>query len=77
MLTGTELFASFDVKGEWQRKGGLAKNLTEPAYVDEANPLTLAEITQQVYLDLPPFHKDIEDRWSRANSRWKKGTLEP
>jgi hypothetical protein len=52
IFTGTELFARWHVEDAWKEKGGKAKALVEPAYVDLTNLGTFAELTQQVYLDL-------------------------
>jgi hypothetical protein len=58
VLTGTELFSDWHVDAAWKAKGGRAKALVEPAYVDTSNILTFSELTQQLYLDLPPFSSD-------------------
>lgn len=58
VLTGTELFSDWYVDAAWKEKGGTAKALVEPAYVDTSNILTFSELTQQLYLDLPPFSSD-------------------
>jgi len=60
IFTGTELFARWHVEDAWKEKGGKAKALVEPAYIDLSNLGTFAELTQQVYLDLPPFFDDFE-----------------
>jgi hypothetical protein len=54
------LFARWHVQDAWKEKGGKAKGLVEPAYIDLSNLGTFAELTQQVYLDLPPFSADFE-----------------
>ena len=60
IFTGTELFARWHVQDAWKEKGGKAKALVEPAYIDLSNLGTFAELTQHVYLDLPPFSADFE-----------------
>jgi hypothetical protein len=60
IFTGIELFARWRVEDAWKEKGGKAKALVEPAYVDLSNLGTFAELTQQVYLDLLPFSGDFE-----------------
>ena len=52
VLTGTELFAVSGVERAWKKLGGLRQQLAEPGYVRLDNLLTLANLTQQVYLDL-------------------------
>jgi hypothetical protein len=58
VLTDTELFSAWHVDAAWKEKGGRAKALVEPAYVNTSNILTFSELTQQLYLDLPPFSSD-------------------
>jgi hypothetical protein len=60
MFTGTELFARWHIEDAWKEKGSKAKALVEPAYVDLSHLGTFSELTQQVYLDLPPFSADFE-----------------
>jgi hypothetical protein len=64
VLTGTELFASFRLSSAW-KENSKASKLIEPSYLDLANPFTLAELTQQIYLNLPPFHADLEKKGGR------------
>jgi hypothetical protein len=59
VLTGTELLANRYIEQAWKDKGGKAKALVEPAYVDTSDIYTFAELTQQLYLDLPPFSSDL------------------
>jgi hypothetical protein len=70
IFTGTELFARWHVKDAWKEKGGKAKALVEPAYVDLTNLGSFAELTQRVYLDLPPFSEDLEKY--RARRLWTR-----
>jgi hypothetical protein len=58
VLTGTELFSSFRLSSVWENNSR-AKEFIGPSYVDLANPFKLAEITQQLYLGLQPFHADV------------------
>jgi hypothetical protein len=71
IFTGTELFARWHVEEAWKEKGGKAKALVEPAYIDLSNLGTFAELTQQVYLDLPTFSADFE------RYRARRGRKEP
>ena len=54
VLTGTELFAQFNVQTAWQESEGQRKNL---ASVEMSRPWTLADLTQQAYLGLPPTYQ--------------------
>jgi hypothetical protein len=53
VLTGTELFASWHLGHAWKEKGGRHARFAEPASTHLDNLWTLAELTQQLYLDLP------------------------
>jgi hypothetical protein len=73
VMTGTELLANWYVKQAWKDKGGKTKALVEPAYVDTSDIYTFAELTQQLYLDLPPFSSDHR---KKLRSRTSKSQLE-
>lgn len=62
VLTGTELFANDGVQNRWREHGGLRAELTEAAYVHIDNLVTLADLTQQVHLDLPSYWSWFEQR---------------
>ena len=78
VLTGTELFASHSVEDEWKERGGRRQTLTEPGYVRMDNLETLADLTQQVYLDLPAYgtwsRERIEKRRRRRKEKSRVGT---
>jgi hypothetical protein len=59
VLTGTELFASWQIEHAWKDLGGERANFVQPARVRIDNLWTLADITQQVYLGLPNPHARI------------------
>ena len=65
VLTGKELFAPHYVQREWCKSGGLREELATPAYVRMENLTTLADLTQQVYLDLPDYNTWLKDRYAR------------
>ncbi len=67
ILTATELFARHNLSTEWKEQGGKYASLIEPAYIRLENLRILANITQQLYLDLPSY----EDWW-REEMRKKK-----
>ena len=62
VLTGTELFSSFWVEREWKECGGLRQELTKHANIRMDNLVTLADLTQQAYLDLPAYWAWLEKR---------------
>jgi len=53
VLTGIELFARWDIRDAWKGLGGRHANFIERARVRLGNLWEFAEITQQLYLDLP------------------------
>jgi hypothetical protein len=53
VLTGTELFASWNLSRAWKDKGGQHAHFAQPASVRLDNLWTLAQLTQQLYLGLP------------------------
>jgi hypothetical protein len=55
VLTGTELFADHYLKQTWQEAGGAHAAMVSHASVHIDDLWTLADITQQLYLGMPPY----------------------
>ena len=74
MLTGTELFIDPPIEHEWKEKGGKHAQLITPAYISVSldNLRILADLTQQLYLDMPSYHSWMEVKWKRRAARRKK-----
>ncbi|MCK4629529.1 MAG: hypothetical protein KAT56_11030, partial [Sedimentisphaerales bacterium] len=74
VLTATELFSqsTLGLRYLWKHKGGKRAQLIEPAYVREDNLRVLADLTQQVYLNLPSYHTWWEKKWKQKNAKKKK-----
>ncbi len=72
LLTGTELFTPHDLQESWKSKGGKRAALIEPGHVDISHLPTLADLTQQVYLEMPSYHEWSEARWKRRVERRQK-----
>ena len=72
LLTGTELFTPHYFQESWKSKGGKRAALVDPGYVDISHLRTLADLTQQVYLDMPSYHKWSEARWKKRTERRKQ-----
>jgi len=66
VLTGTELFAPCNLRIAWKEKGGRHAQLIEPAWVREENLRVLANMTQQLYLNMPSY-----ETWRDAKRRKK------
>jgi hypothetical protein len=62
VLTGVELFADWSIEREWKKRGGAHADLVKPAWRRLDNLWTLADVTQQLYLDLPSYGEWLEDR---------------
>jgi len=62
ILTGTELFASFSLHETWKRKGGRHAQLGEAIRGHADNVRVLADMTQQLYLGMPPYVTWLEAR---------------
>lgn len=73
VLTATELFSQL-MSGYmllWKQKGGMRAKLIEPAYIQEDNLRVLADLTQQVYLDLPSYGSWCEEKWRQKKAKIK------
>ena len=72
VLTGMELLAPDSVEHQWTEAGGCRQELAEPGYFRMDNLVTLAELTQQVYLGLPSYVSWYEGRTEKRRGRHKK-----
>ena len=73
MLTGTELFVDPPLEHAWKEKGGKHAQLISPGWVNVDNLRVLADMTQQLYLDMPSYHVWMETKWKRRLARKKNG----
>ena len=55
ILTGTELFTEYSLKDSWEKKGVAHKEMIERARERIDNLRVLADLTQQLYLGMPPY----------------------
>ena len=55
VLTGTELFSTDSLNTSWEKKGGRHKVLINRAWPGRHNLRFLADLTQHVYLGMPPY----------------------
>ena len=69
VLTGTELFSVQDVKQAWEKVGGRHAELTQPPAVHLDDLWTLADVTQQLYLDMPSHWEWLSQRSKRRRTR--------
>jgi hypothetical protein len=66
VLTGTELFADHHLKQTWQEVGGSHADMVKHPSVMIDDLWTLADITQRLYLNMPPY-------WEWKRMRLRKG----
>jgi hypothetical protein len=66
VLTGVELFCSWHVNHTWKEFDGLRKQFADTAHTRPDNLWTLADVTQQVYLDLPSRFEEMRKKWEAA-----------
>ncbi len=58
LLTGVELFHQYNLSSTWKEKRGRHAKYKDYKYTRSL--MSLAEVTQAIYLDLPSFSEDIE-----------------
>ncbi len=55
ILTGTELFAPYSIHEAWEKAGGKRAEIARSAWVRTDNLRVLADLTQQLYLNMPSY----------------------
>jgi hypothetical protein len=60
LLTGTELFAAYSLHEAWKAAGGKHAQFREAGRFRENNLRVLADLTQQLYLNLPSYSAWLE-----------------
>lgn len=71
VLTGTELFAPFSLQDAWKKMGGRHAQLIETGWVRTDNLRVLADLTQQLYLNMPSYGTWRDAKWKRRVERQK------
>lgn len=71
VLTGNELFFDFHLQHTWKALGGKFAELVKPGYVNLSNFWTLADLTQQLYLDLPSYSEWVH-KWYQSRIKRRK-----
>lgn len=69
ILTGAELFAAHSLDAAWQAMGGRHAKLIEPGWITPDDPVVLADLTQQLYLNMPSYGEWSEARWKKRAER--------
>jgi hypothetical protein len=70
LLTSTELLMEHSVTTTWKHLGG--KHAQFSSFREMRNLLGFANVTQQLYLDMPSFGKWLEERWKKRLARRQK-----
>ena len=68
VLTGAELFAESNILSMvWEKKGRKHKKLSSMLIYNDLE--TFADLTQQLYLDLPPIFDDIRAKFEKKRQK--------
>jgi hypothetical protein len=67
ILTGTELFSGWGPPECWKDAGG-AQAIFAQKYHGWKDLLSLCDATQQIYLDMKPWHEWLEEKWKKRTS---------
>lgn len=71
VLTGTELFAFRSLEDAWKRVGGRHAELIRAGWLRADNLRMLADLTQQLYLNLPSYGDWHRTKWEKRAARQK------
>ncbi len=63
VLTGAELFTSWRISHTWEKSDGKRKQFADAGHVRFDNLWTFADVTQQVYLELPSRSEELHRKW--------------
>jgi hypothetical protein len=69
MLTANELFAAYSLRYAWGELGGKHEKFTNMGMIQTDNLRVLADLTQQLYLNLPPYGEWLQAKWDRLDTR--------
>jgi hypothetical protein len=76
ILTGTELFADFRPEYSW-KEGSPAHVAMAQKMRGHMSLLELCDATQQLYLDMKPWHEWLRDRWDLKRAKAAQKTAMP
>jgi hypothetical protein len=68
LLTAIELFAGFSLDDAWKKAGGEHAKFGEARWLETANLRNLADVTQQLYLELPSYSVWHQAKWERIHA---------
>ena len=71
ILTKTELFAILSVDYAWKDAGDRYKKFADSRYYSDCL-LHICDATQQLYLDMRPWHDEVREKFERRRKSLKK-----
>ncbi len=69
VLTGAELFAPYSLREAWKEMGGRYAQLSGTAWVRTDDLRVLADLTQQLYLNMPSYGQWLEAKWRSRGAK--------
>jgi hypothetical protein len=69
VLTANELFAPYSLDDAWGKLGGKHEEFANKRIIRMENLRVLADLTQQLYLNLPSYSEWHEAKWERRAAR--------
>lgn len=71
ILTANELFASYSLSDAWGNLQGRHREFIKAGIFRSENLRVLADLTQQLYLNLPSYGKWLDAKWEKRDARRK------
>lgn len=75
VLTGTELFTAHNLNSTWKGCGGRHAEFAAQGWTRAQNLHTLADLTQQLYLNMEPYQEFRSTKWKRRRRRNDKSVI--
>lgn len=69
LLTGLELFAPYSLSQAWDAAGGRHAEMGKGHFGYTDNLRVLADMTQQLYLNMPAYSEWLRAKWEKRNQR--------
>jgi hypothetical protein len=69
LLTANELFAPYSLRDAWSKLGGKHEEFANAGMIQTENLSVLADLTQQLYLSLPPYSEWLRAKRERRAAR--------
>lgn len=77
VLTANELFAPYSLLEAWAKLGGKHEEFANTGMIRTENLRVLADLTQQLYLKLPPYGEWHQAKWESRDARRNTRPLPP